>query len=558
MLSLLAGCASAGVNMKNGNFYISYTDIIVGDLEITRTYNSKSTGSTVMGYGWGFGYAQRVSFPVDGVTLHNHGLGSLTYLRFQGGGGDGVIKRSDYADALLAAGNCATVLDAESLLSRLVANREERESFLTRGFSVSNDVHPLFSGSIAFQPGYLCKNPDCKMVHGGYTLFSQDRVVMGDWGGGAGAQFSRDGVLLEVCDGKAPSRKVVRDVTGKIAMIHQGADHIRFFYDENGNLCRMVGSNGVETELQIDSEGDLIYSRDTGDNEYWYEYDDEHNLTRIGYDADDPSNEMRITYVESGICGSVRDPSGQLWEYRYGSNPDRPNNNYWTEVTQVPQFSPPVENKYEYFIAIEAGGVSRTARIISTVDGVTSATTYDSNGTEMVETDASAPFRKVEDGGLIHEVVGPVHGHLLTHDPEGKHLTGLEITDLASGQEARWTYGYSNEEGRRIIKSVTDGKRMLEISTHEGVTSLKVGDSTALIGNGGRVSMDGETWYGIGFKRKAKDGLLLAVLTGADGQPVEVPELEGLLNICRAPIGASARQFLPLPLHEVRWYSFDL
>jgi hypothetical protein len=39
---------------------------------------------------------------------------------------------------------------------------------------------------------------------------------------------------------------------------------------------------------------------------------------------------------------------------------------------------------------------------------------------------------------------------------------------------------------------------------------------------------------------------------------VEVPELEGLLNICRAPIGASARQFLPLPLHEVRWYSFDL
>ena len=44
MLLVFSFGSLAGVNLKNGNFYISYTDIIVPgggkDLEITRTYNS--------------------------------------------------------------------------------------------------------------------------------------------------------------------------------------------------------------------------------------------------------------------------------------------------------------------------------------------------------------------------------------------------------------------------------------------------------------------------------------------------------------------------------------
>ena len=44
---LMTVMVHAGVNLKNGNFYISYTDIVVPGggkkLEITRTYNSKST-----------------------------------------------------------------------------------------------------------------------------------------------------------------------------------------------------------------------------------------------------------------------------------------------------------------------------------------------------------------------------------------------------------------------------------------------------------------------------------------------------------------------------------
>ena len=59
ILTLTMGSfALAGVNLKNGNFYISYTDIVVPGggkkLEITRTYNSKSTEVGWFGFGWGF------------------------------------------------------------------------------------------------------------------------------------------------------------------------------------------------------------------------------------------------------------------------------------------------------------------------------------------------------------------------------------------------------------------------------------------------------------------------------------------------------------------------
>ena len=57
VLCLFSLASIAGVNLKNGNFYITYTDIIVpgggNDLVIERTYNSKSPGKGWFGYGWG-------------------------------------------------------------------------------------------------------------------------------------------------------------------------------------------------------------------------------------------------------------------------------------------------------------------------------------------------------------------------------------------------------------------------------------------------------------------------------------------------------------------------
>jgi hypothetical protein len=61
---LMVSVAQAGVNLKNGNFYVSYTDIVVPGggkkLEITRTYNSKATEVGWFGFGWGSLYETKL------------------------------------------------------------------------------------------------------------------------------------------------------------------------------------------------------------------------------------------------------------------------------------------------------------------------------------------------------------------------------------------------------------------------------------------------------------------------------------------------------------------
>lgn len=79
-LSLMPMMAFGGVNLKNGNFYITYTDIIVPggdhDLEVTRTYNSKSTDNGWFGFGWGSLYETKLMVSADGsVVVMENGSG---------------------------------------------------------------------------------------------------------------------------------------------------------------------------------------------------------------------------------------------------------------------------------------------------------------------------------------------------------------------------------------------------------------------------------------------------------------------------------------------------
>ena len=84
LLLLLSLALQGGVNLKNGNFYISYTDIQIaktrGALEdITRTYNSKSIEVGLFGYGWGTLIESRLyAYPDGSLVVAEHGSGGKT------------------------------------------------------------------------------------------------------------------------------------------------------------------------------------------------------------------------------------------------------------------------------------------------------------------------------------------------------------------------------------------------------------------------------------------------------------------------------------------------
>src|SRR4051812_43312458 len=78
--ALFAAPALGNVSLKNGNFFIGYTDIIYpGGFEpkIERVYNSKTPFKGMFGWGWGNEYEVFLTVSADGsVVVHEYGGGA--------------------------------------------------------------------------------------------------------------------------------------------------------------------------------------------------------------------------------------------------------------------------------------------------------------------------------------------------------------------------------------------------------------------------------------------------------------------------------------------------
>src|SRR5436190_6570091 len=68
----MADIGSANVSLRNGNFFIGYTDIVYpGGFEpkIERVYNSKTPYHSIFGWGWGFEYSVYLTVSADGTII---------------------------------------------------------------------------------------------------------------------------------------------------------------------------------------------------------------------------------------------------------------------------------------------------------------------------------------------------------------------------------------------------------------------------------------------------------------------------------------------------------
>src|SRR5437588_807155 len=72
--------AFSNVSIRNGNYFIGYTDIVYpGGFEpkVERVYNSKSAFRGMFGWGWGNEFEVKLSVSADGgVVVHEFGGGA--------------------------------------------------------------------------------------------------------------------------------------------------------------------------------------------------------------------------------------------------------------------------------------------------------------------------------------------------------------------------------------------------------------------------------------------------------------------------------------------------
>ena len=365
-LGLFAAIAVAlpawgGVNLKNGNFYISYTDIVVPGggkkLEITRTYNSKSTEVGWFGFGWGSDFETRLEKSADGsVVIHEHGAGGKT--RFTP---KTAVDAGAAAAKIVEAMRKRTQLNdtaAKQLTEKLKNNAELRHTYALN-FKVQTDVAVgtvLYSSDRGSQEVHVVKDGFKRIYPDGKTEI-----------------FNAKGNVTKISDKSGYSIDFVwKD--GRLESIKDSqAKQISFSWYADGKVKEVWSAGDKKAEYKYQGD-DLTFSKDVGGNTYEYGYDKSHNLVSISY-AD--KSKMQVKYEPKTLfVTEIVDRNGESTKYQYGSNPKAADDHYWTTVVKNGFDGKPVSNRYEYEIKTRPDGSRYTYRIQTDINGIKTETIY--------------------------------------------------------------------------------------------------------------------------------------------------------------------------------------
>ena len=360
-LSLLPMLAFGGVNLKNGNYYITYTDIIVPggdhDLEVTRTYNSKSTDNGWFGFGWGSLYETKLMVSSDGsVVVMENGSGAQT--RFVPKEAINVTSASKKIVDAMKKKEPMSEVALQSLMKRLNNDAELRQ-FYSKKYNVETkltDGTLLYSNDRGIQTIEKQKN--------GYKRVSSD---------GKTDFFDNEGKLTKISDKNGYS--VIFEYKGNqlFAIKDTQAKQILLDWYPDGKIKGASYAGDKKAKYAYDTKGNLSESSDVAGNTYKYEYDGNHNLTSITY-LD--SSKMQIRYDKNSFATDVIERTGESTKYKYENNPKNPDFHYWTTVTKKSTDGTTSSSRYEYEIKTKPDGQQYTYRIATEVEGSKTETIY--------------------------------------------------------------------------------------------------------------------------------------------------------------------------------------
>lgn len=477
-LLMLPAIAMAGVNTKNGNFYISYTDINQRsdaksgehELGLTRTYNSKASGIGWFGFGWGTPYEARLMVMPDGsvVAQENGGSGQESYYPPQNGGD---LRAG--VDRIVAAVIEREQLNpeaAETLRKKLLANEDLRRTHVTK-YGIKSQL-PV---------GGEVQVSSCNTI----TRLNDEyrRTQCGD----STDYFDLDGRLIrkELDDykvnihyaGKYPNK--IEDSLGqKILLTWTMAGHISVAQTDKAALV---------ITYTYDERDNLLLSNEIGGNFYKYAYDINHNMTRIGYID---QTHMDMTYDDKSLVTSVTNTDGTKYSYAYRTDPDNPSSHYWTVTTRTAPGEEPSSQEEEYLLTTDAAGVERLSGLTRTNGERKQDIIWDEKGrvkriqkpsggfteytyhpllnkiSAVLTEDGKAEFKYNKAGDLIRAQNS--QGQLITLEYDNsKHIQRMiEITKLKSKKSRRELLFTYNTQGKPTrIKLV--GKGQLDVEYDE-------------------------------------------------------------------------------------------
>ena len=454
MLFSIPAFAIAGVNPKNGNFYMTHSDVGLEKdgrkLEISRTYNSMASEKSWFGVGWGTQYDTKLyALPDGSVLIKENGSGRSSYYR------------PDTTDAIQqgirAIVEAATAKDkltpaaADELASKLLADEELRSSKaiaygvtgqLSEGTALNGDCGP--KALIRISTGYQRKDcnrfGDAESATDYFDLKGRLIKHQADDGYTVSVDYGING-LVEIKDTLNQKISITLNSDGRITEAKTNNRVVNFTYDERGDLAESKDDNGY--------------------NAYSFRYDSNHNLTRVIY-SDNTSLFISYSPLSNGKVDTVTQRSGDQEKYTYLKDPNDPNY-HWT-IRTITEDGKSRTQKYEYYSKTSPTGVNNLSSINVASDKAKLAMDFDSAGRVIRKTNASG--NKIE----------------FTYDQQsGKLLTAKTDESLA-----KYTYkangdlhdiSVKNDRDQALTLTYDESNRISEIA---GVSRRFSNDSNRL------------------------------------------------------------------------------
>ena len=480
LLLTLPAFVFSGVNLKNGNFYISYTDHSfskTSGFELTRTYNSKATEIGLFGFGWGSEIETRLFLIGDGsVLIKEHGSGANTFF-------DAVQPDED------AFTNCINQITAAALekgdldnnpaaineyKQKLRNNREQRilkwKQYVLTGL-LQLPVVP---------PGAKWNSREW----GSQTLEKTESGFRRRYSNGSFDEFSQDGLFTERYN--ASGTLLYSMQYNKKDQLERLADNLGnqlfFTYNNDGFVTSIKSPVGFSTYQYTDQN--LVESVDAGKNNYRFEYDAIHNLTTIRYT--DGSSFLIDYYPVTYFVKQITERNGKRTEYVYvnfykddGSVND---DHYATYTIKENEYTgQPDSNYYEYEMRTGINGARYTYRIYQRVNSVVNETVYNET--------CQQPALTRRGKQVVTYVYNPAcqitykednqYQVRMEYDPEVRKLIRLERLSRTDSSRTVSTFSY-NRSGDLLRAEDADGWVELSYNGQKKIAEMKYEGGTLL------------------------------------------------------------------------------
>jgi YD repeat-containing protein len=455
MTALASTIASANVTLKNGNFFLGYTDLSYSggfEPKIERVYNSKSPHNGVFGWGWGNEYEVFLTVSADGsVVVNEYGAGAKNRFNpaaFDAAELQAAVDRLAQANSAALSSPALMAQYKQKLSSDATFRNDEWERLKRSGRVKAREVAvgtKLYSTKYSYQ--FITRSKD-----GYFRAFESGRLERFDEAGRLTRVSDKNNNFIELSYGKdGKPNKIVDNFNRKIFLT----------FNSQGKVEKIQGENGKESTYRYNELGELISARDSDGNTYQYKYssDRRHNLVEVAY-ADKTT--LQVSYWGRDLSENVKrvkDRDGTVTEYSYDRKPAEGLIGIAVAI-KTKEGKEVSKSRYDYTTKRKANGEEWTYRLVSTVDGEKTDTIYNEccGLPLIIKKDGEETTFSYNERGNVTKKVTPTDVTEITYDAKSGKVARVAEYPKTGKKEVQWSQFQYDEKDNLTFAQNSDKK----------------------------------------------------------------------------------------------------